>query len=79
MFGLTINFGKIFISKDYDKLSPFKFAITLQDLTPNTLLINEAKKYNCFKILIQNFKLGNVYFENERIKKFATEAIKQFL
>ena len=71
--------GKIYVSLDYDKLSPFVFACTLKDHTPNTLLISSAKKYNCWKTFIDNFKRGNVYFENSKIKYVVQELIKTFL
>ena len=71
--------GKIYVSSDYDKYSPYIYALTLEDHRPNTLLISSAKKYSHWKFLSENFKIGNVYFENQKIKKYCTDAIKLFL
>lgn len=68
--------GKVFVSLDYDKYSPFIFSITLNDLSPNTMMINSLKKYNFWKTFIENFKLGNVYFENQKIKHVVYDVIK---
>ena len=58
-FGMIGTNGKIFVSKDFDKYSPFIFSITLQDHSPNTMMINSLKKYNFWKTFLENFKLGN--------------------
>ena len=71
--------GKIYVSLDYDINTPFIFAMTLKDHTPNTMLINSAKKYNCFKTFIENFKLGNVYYENSKIKYVVQDLIKTII
>lgn len=68
--------GKIFVSLDYDKYSPFIFSITLKDHTPNTMMLNALKKYNFWKTFIENFNLGNVYYENQTIKHNTYEVIK---
>lgn len=71
--------GKIYVSLDYDKYSPFIFAATLKDHTPNTMLLSSAKKYACWKNFIDNYKLGNVYFENNKIKFVTQELIKTII
>lgn len=71
--------SKIFISKDYDKSSPYIYAVTTQDHRPNTLLIKSASKSKQWKFLLENYKLGLVYFESQTIKKYATDVIKMFL
>ena len=68
--------GKIFVSSDYDKYSPFVFSITLKDHTPNTMMINSLKKYNFWKTFLENFNLGNVYYENQKIKHETYEVIR---
>lgn len=80
-FGVWFDYvlGKIYVSNDYDKNSPFIFACTLKDHTPNTLLLNSAKKYNCWKSFLDNYKMGNVRFENNKIKYVAQELIKYIL
>lgn len=55
-FGLIILYGQIFVSNDYDKHSPFVFACTLKDHSPNTLLLSSVKKYNCWKTFIEAYR-----------------------
>ena len=70
--------GKIFVSLDYNKSSPYLYAMTLKDHRPNTMMFNAIKKYNFWKDFVQNYKLGNVYFENQKIKHDVYELIKMF-
>lgn len=72
------NEGKIYVSLDYDKNSPFIYAMTLKDHTPNTMMFNAIKKYSFWKDFIQNYKFGNVYFENQKIKHDVYELIKLY-
>ena len=60
--------GKIFVSFDYIKNTPYMFATTLQDHSPNTMFLNSARKYNCWRNFIENYNLGNIRFENVKIK-----------
>lgn len=80
-FGVWFDFklGKIYVSNNYDKFSPYIFACTLKDHTPNTLLLSTTKKYNCWKTFIDNYKLGNVRFENNKIKYVVQELLKLIL
>lgn len=70
------NLGKVYVSYDFDKNTPFIFACTLKDHSPNTLFLNSAKKYNCWKSFIQNYNLGNLRFENMKIKSIVQDLIK---
>lgn len=79
MFGMIINYGKIYVSSHYDKNTPYLFATTLNDHNPNTLLLNSVRNYNCWKTFIKAFKLGNVRFENMKIKIATQNLIKNFL
>lgn len=72
------NIGKIFISNDYLENVQF-FACTLEDHKPNTMLINSAKYYSAFKTFVQNYKLGNVYYESQKIKAQVREFIKMVI
>lgn len=80
IFGVWCDYlnGYMFISYDYYKNAQI-YATTIENHMPNTLLINSAKNYNCWKKLLNNYKLGNVYFENQKIKNQAMEVIKMFL
>ena len=71
------NEGKIFVSQDVN--SSQIFACTLQDHTPNTMLLSAIKDYNSWKTFIKNYKLGNVYYENIKIKNSIQELIKMSL
>lgn len=80
-FGVWFDYslGKIFVSNDYLKNSPYIFACTLKDHTPNTLLLNSIKKYHCWKTFIDNFSLGNVRFESQKIKYVCQDLIKHIM
>ena len=71
--------GKVFVSNNYQKNSPFIFSMTLSDHKPNLLMFNSMKKYNFWKLFVDNFKCGLVYFENQKIKYNMIELIKQFI
>lgn len=79
-FGIWSDYknGKIFVSLDYDKSSPHVFAMTLADHSPNTLMFNAMRRYSFWKTFLENYKLGNVYFENQKVKHSMYELIKQF-
>lgn len=81
IFGVwfAMNDGKIFISNDYIKNTPFLFCLTQEDHTPNTLLIKSLKKYNCWKIVQENYQLGNVFFETQKIKLLFQDILKMML
>ena len=80
-FGVWVNYnlGQMFVSSDYDKSSPFIFTTTVQNHKPNTLLLKNAKKYNCWAYLIKQFKIGNVFFESIKIKNIVLELLKIIL
>lgn len=70
--------GKIFISSDYN-LNGYVFACTTNDHQPNTLLLTAVKDYNVMKLFIKNYKMGNVYYESQKIKNVSKEIIKLLL
>ena len=71
------NEGKIFVSDNVNTTQIF--ACTLNDHTPNTMLLSAIKDYNCWKTFIKNYKLGNVYYENVKIKNMVQELIRMSL
>jgi hypothetical protein len=77
-FGMITMNGKIYVSFDYNKSTPFIYSMTLKDHTPNTMMFNAIKKYNFWKDFLQNYKLGNVCFENQKIKHDVYDLIKLF-
>ena len=79
VYGIWFDFneGKIFVSNDIN--STQIFACTLNDHSPNTMLLSAIKDYNCWKTFIKNYKLGNVYYENIKIKNTIQELIRMSL
>lgn len=53
--------------------------MTLADHKPNLLMYNSMKKYSFWKLFVDNFKCGLVYFENQKIKYNMIELIKNFI
>lgn len=75
---LDYNNGYVYVSFDYDSNGCI-FACTNEDHSPNTMLLSVAKKYRGFKLFIDNYKMGNVYFENNKIKSISNEIIRLLL
>lgn len=71
--------GKIYVSEDYQKNTPFMFSTTLDNHNDNTLFLKSAKKYRCWKTFIENFEIGNVRFENIKIRNICQQLIKSLL
>ena len=80
IYGIWIDYnnGKMYVSNDYID-NGLCFATTTDDHSPNTMLYSIAKKYNCWNIFIQAFKMGNVYFENVKIKNISKEVLKNII
>lgn len=80
-FGVWIDYklGKIYVSNDYNKNTPYLFSTTLENHNDNTMFLKSARRYNCWKKLIDNFELGNVRFENQKIKNITVDLIKKLL
>lgn len=78
--GVWIDYdnGKMYISNDYVN-NGLCFATTTEDHQPNTMLYSIAKKYFCWNSFIQNYKLGNVYFENMKLKNISKDVIKNII
>ena len=79
-YGIWIDYdnGKIYVSRDYIE-NGLVFATTTEDHQPNTMLYSIAKKYNCWKVFIDNYKLGNVYFENTKLKNMSKDILKNII
>lgn len=75
---IDYNNGKMYVSNDYLE-NGLTFATTTEDHSPNTMLFSIAKKYFCWNSFIQNIKLGNVYFENVKIKNISKEVLKNII
>ena len=78
VYGVWRSFsqGKIWVSLDYDKTYAKTYALTKEDHTPNTLLLSSLNKSHNFKMFIEQYKMGNVYFESQNIKNICYEVVK---
>jgi hypothetical protein len=70
--------GKYFVSKDKDPYQELVFCLTQSDHSPNTMLL-KGRKDRMLSEFVENYKLGNVYFEDINIKNIFFEIIKLFL
>ena len=77
-FGVWIDYdaGKMFVSQDVDPSCRIVFSLTVEDHSPNTLLLNQINKSPFFKPFLENYKMGNVYFENQKVKNIVYDVIK---
>lgn len=73
------NVGRMFVSKDVDPFHKIVYCVTLDDHSPNTLLLKNINKSAHFKSFIESYKEGSVYFENLRIKSVVYNVIKMCL
>lgn len=78
LYGVWVDYtiGKFFVSKDVDPSFKLIYSITLDDHSPNTLLLKSVNKSVFFKTFIDNYKVGNVYFESMKIKSVVYNVIK---
>lgn len=77
-FGIWIDYkeGKFFVSTNVDPSCKMIYSITVNDHSPNTMLLSQINKAILWKKFIDNYKMGNVYFENQKIKNITYEVIK---
>lgn len=71
--------GKMYVSKDVDPSYPIKYSITMKDHRPNTMFIKDRSRALKFKRFLDNYKLGNVYYESINIKNITYEVIQMTL
>ena len=78
IYGVWVDYteGKLYISYDYDPSSKIVYTITLDDHTPNTLLLKRPSSSSLFKTFVDGYKLGVVYFESMNIKNIVYEIIR---
>mgnify|MGYP000015293470 FL=1 len=73
------NLGKYYVCDTYLRNKGYCFALTLSDFKPNTLLYSTAKNFICWKNFIKNYRLGNVRFQNQKIKSITYDIMKNFI
>jgi hypothetical protein len=78
LYGVWVDYsvGKFFVSKDVDPFFKIVYSVTLEDHSPNTLLLKSVNKSVFFKTFIEAYKDGNVYFESMKIKAIVYNVIK---
>lgn len=64
---IDYNVGKYFVNQQHDS-NRITFVFTLDDMTPNTLFLS-ARKPEMLRHFQENFRLGNVYCENQTCKQ----------
>ena len=70
--------SKIYISKDYDPNCPTKFTINNNYHNENTLLV-KTRTSPWFKSIIEHYRIGNLYFDNQIIKNNVMEYLVKYL
>jgi len=68
--------GKMWVSEDVDPSYLCTYALTLKDHKPNTMLLKNRRRAGNFYLFVENYKMGNVYFESMNIKNICYEVIK---
>lgn len=77
-YGVWVDYhaGKMFVSDNVDPSCLIVYSLTVDDHAPNTMLLKQLNKSPFFKKFIENYKMGNVYFESQKIKNIVYEVIK---
>jgi hypothetical protein len=70
------NEGKLYVSPDVDPSCRIIYTLKHEDHTENTMLIQSLNKSQRFKQFIDCYKVGNVYFENLKVKNIIYDVIK---
>jgi hypothetical protein len=80
-FGVWADFneGKMWVSEDIDPSYILVYSLTLKDHQPNTMFIKTKGRQGHFKTFLDNYKMGNVYFENMNIKNMCYEVIQMVM
>ena len=78
LYGVWIDYslGKIWVSQDVDPCCRIVYSLTLDDHSPNTLLIKRLNTAVLFKMFIDAYKRGQVWFENVNIKNITYQIIR---
>jgi hypothetical protein len=79
-FGVWVDYqaGRMTVSEDHDPSCPLVYTITQADHAPNALLIQQQGKSSLFKLFLDCYEQGNVYFENMQIKNICYQVFKLF-
>ena len=77
-YGVWVDYsiGRFFVSDNVDPSCRIVYTLTVEDHRPNTMLLRQINKSPIFKTFIDNYKLGNVYFESQKVKTVTYEIIR---
>ena len=77
-YGVWINYdkGKMYVSHDTDPSCKIVYTLTLDDHSPNMMLIKRLQTAVLFKMLVDGYKRGQVWFEDMTIKAICYEVMK---
>lgn len=70
--------GRTYISEDYEPNSKLFFAMTIDDHTPDSKYIS-IRQHSYVKVLIEQYKNGDLYFENMQVKNNFMKLIRKCL
>ncbi|MBO5715288.1 MAG: phage DNA encapsidation protein [Clostridia bacterium] len=70
------NEGRMYVSTDVDPSCNYIYSLTVDDHKPNTMLISQLGRSPFFKPFLNNFKMGNVYFESQKVKSVVYDVLK---
>ena len=70
--------GRVYISEDFEPSSKFSFAMTIDDHTPDSKYIS-IRKNSYMQVIIEYYKNGDLYFENQSIKNNFMKLIRKCL
>lgn len=70
------SIDRMWVSEDIDPSCVFVYTLTLKDHQPNTRLLKAKRQRSYFRGFLDNYALGNVYFENMNVKNIAYEVIQ---
>lgn len=81
MYGVWVDYsvGKMWVSEKVDPCCKLIYSMTMNDHSPNTLLLKQLNRAIFVKQFIENYKMGLVYFENMKVKNITYEIIKMCL
>lgn len=79
-YGVWIDWkaGKIFISEQANTQNYYQYALTTEDHDVNTLLVTSRKKNYNLMVVTDNYKIGNVRFETQKVKNAVEDALLYF-
>lgn len=68
--------GRMWVSEDVDPSAVLVYTLTLKDHQPNTMFLKTGSRSTHFKAFIENYKLGNVFFESMNVKNVTYDVIR---